>query len=65
MKIVTKRHGKVDSLKDAVILLRTIQRLRNRGIARRGIYRFSSFREADEWMMRQIANIPAPPKSKI
>lgn len=44
-----------DVLRDIDILQRTLNELRGCGIIPRGVYRFQSHREADEWMMRQIA----------
>lgn len=55
MKIVTKRHGKEDPLKDAIILQKTLSRLQGRALIPKGVYRFDSLEEADEWMIRQIA----------
>lgn len=56
MKVVTKRHGKEDPLKDAIILQRTLSRLQGRALVPRGVYHFNTPEEADEWMIRQIAN---------
>lgn len=64
MKIITKRHGKVDTTRDAAILLRTINRLRGGALVPKGVYRFSSMMEADEWMMRQIARTHVRQNSK-
>ena len=64
MKIITKRHGKPNPIKDAEILLKTINRLRKRALIPKGVYRFSSPEEADQWMMRQIVSTHARLKSK-
>ncbi|MBI4223908.1 MAG: hypothetical protein HY609_03160 [Deltaproteobacteria bacterium] len=59
MKTVTKRMGKEDPIRDAAILLKTINRLRNYDLIPKGVYHFSSFQEADQWMMQQIASTHA------
>jgi hypothetical protein len=51
MKVVGTRHADVSSMADQAALARTTALLR--GTARlvpRGVYRFSSFEEADAWM---------------
>lgn len=55
LKIITKRHGVVNTLKDAEILQRTMNQLRNYDLIPKGLYRFTTFKEADQWMIRQIA----------
>lgn len=64
MKVHTKRHGEEDPIRDAAILLHTINQLRNYALVPRGVYRFSSMEEADQWMTKQIANIHARQNSK-
>lgn len=59
MKVVTKRDGKEDSLKDAIILQRTLSRLQGRALIPKGVYHFNSLEEADEWMIREIASTHA------
>lgn len=64
MKIHTKRHGKEDTVQDAAILLKTINRLRNWALIPKGVYRFVSNQEADQWMIKQIASTHAHRSSK-
>jgi hypothetical protein len=63
MKTVTRRHGRADPLRDSAILQRTVNALRGGGLVPRGVYRFRSFEEAQEWMMRQMASTRARPVS--
>ena len=58
------RSEKEDVLRDARILQRTMIRLRGRSLVPKGVYRFGSHEEADEWMMRQIAATHARRNSK-
>lgn len=44
-----------DVLRDVDILQQTVNDLRGCGLIPRGIYRFLTHEEADEWMTRQIA----------
>jgi len=53
-KIRGRREGD-DVLRDIEILQRTVDELRGCGLIPRGVYRFRTHEEADEWMMRQIA----------
>lgn len=43
---------------------RTMNRLRGGALIPRGVYRFASHEEADEWMIRTIANTHAHLSSK-
>ena len=55
MKVVGARHADVSPMADQAALARTTDLLR--GTARlvpRGVYRFSSFEEADAWMTRMM-----------
>ena len=52
--MIAKRHGQSAPLKDVTILQRTMNRLRGYNLVPKGLYRFSTFKEADEWMMQQI-----------
>ncbi len=65
LRTVSRRPPGEDALRDASILLRTVNRLRGTGIAPRGVYRFASHEEADTWMMRQMARSPARRSLKI
>ena len=64
MKVVSKRAPGARVLDDVARLQRTLNRLRGRGLVPRGLYRFSSFEEADRWMMSQIARSAAHLNSK-
>lgn len=57
MKIVGKRTGKFPpSLENADVLQKTMQQLRGvKGLCPRGVYRFKSFEEAHEWMIKMLA----------
>ena len=55
MKVYTKRKGIVNGLKDVAILQRTLNRLRNFSLIPRGIYRFNTFAESEQWMIQKIA----------
>lgn len=48
-----------DVLADAAILQRN-NRLRGGALIRRGVYRFRNHEEADEWMIKEMANSRAP-----
>jgi hypothetical protein len=62
-RIPGRREGD-DLLRDIDILQRTVNDLRGCGLVPRGVYRFRSHEEADEWMMRQIAANHARHSSK-
>jgi len=64
MKIVMRRRGPADPLRDSAILQRTMNRLRGAGLVPRGVYRFATHEEADEWMTRQIVATHARRSSK-
>lgn len=64
MKIHTRRFRKENAVADSRILQRTINRLRGVGVAPRGIYRFTSHEEAEQWQIRQLARIHALQSSK-
>ena len=55
VKRVPGRREGDDVLRDIDILQHTINDLRGCGLIPKGVYRFRSHEEADEWMMRQIA----------
>jgi len=63
MKTVGRRRVDAESVG---ALQRTLSQLRGTGaLVPRGVYRFSSFEEADAWMTRMIAVTHASLKSKI
>ena len=65
MKVVTKRKGKEPPVQGAKVLQQTIHDIRGARLVPKGVYRFSSFEEADEWMMQAIVNTRARLKSKM
>ena len=68
MRTLGKRRVDGNPLQEAAALQRTLNRLRKAqglGLVPRGVYRFSSHEEADQWMTSQIATSPARRKSKI
>ncbi|MBI1870853.1 MAG: hypothetical protein HYS07_06650 [Chlamydiae bacterium] len=65
MKLITKRFGKVDFFRDVSILLRTINKLRKGALIPKGVYRFSSMEEADQWMIKAIVTTHVRLNSKI
>jgi hypothetical protein len=56
---VSKRTEGEDILRDAATMQRTMNRLRGGALVPRGVYRFRSHEEADEWMVRMIADTHA------
>ena len=65
MKMKTVGHRRVDH--DSIgALQRTLAAVRaTHAVVPRGVYRFSSFEEADAWMTRTMARTHASLKSKI
>ena len=60
IKVVGHRQPRQrDVEKDYDVLLRTLQVLRGRGICPKGVYRFTSFEEANQWIIKMIARITA------
>jgi hypothetical protein len=55
VKRVPGRREGDDVLRDIDILQRTVNDLRGCGLILRGVYRFRTHEEADEWMIRKIA----------
>ena len=54
-KIVGRRKMPDRSPSEANVLLHTVLKLRGkRGICRRGVYKFKSYEEANEWMLQQL-----------
>lgn len=53
-RIPGRRQGD-DVLRDVDILQQTLNDLRGCGLIPKGVYRFRSHKEADEWMIREIA----------
>ena len=53
-RVPGRRRGE-NVLRDIDILQETVNRLRGCGLVPKGVYRFRTHQEADEWMMRQIA----------
>jgi hypothetical protein len=55
VKRIAGRREQENVLRDIDILQNTMNQLRGCGLIPRGVYRFRTHEEADEWMMRQIA----------
>lgn len=53
-KTVGRRAAPADTLKYGLSLQRSLVELGGRFAVRRGVYRFHSFEEANEWMMNAI-----------
>jgi hypothetical protein len=64
VRVHTRRQQGEDTIGDAAILQRTVGRLRGVGIVPRGLYRFTTHEEAQEWLIRQMAAIHARQRSK-
>ncbi len=64
IKIFTKRHGEEPPVQGATILQETISQLRGPELVPKGVYRFSCFEEADEWMNQKIVSTRVLLKSK-
>lgn len=57
VKTVGRRSGEIGtSSKESAVWLNTIRQLRgNKGICPRGVYKFKTFEEANEWVYKMIA----------
>lgn len=55
MKILTKRGTVGNAQQDSAILQRTMNRLRGNALVPKGIYRFNTKEESNQWMIQQIA----------
>lgn len=64
MRRVSRRPEGEDTVRDAATMQRTMNRLRGGALIPRGVYRFADHEEADEWMIRTIANTHAHLSSK-
>lgn len=56
-KYISKRKMNKNSISDAAILLETISKLQGGKLIPKGVYKFSTFEEADEWALKMIAGI--------
>jgi hypothetical protein len=65
IKVVARRKRIEDPILDIEILQRTINDLRGKALVRRGVYRFESFEEAEQWMIREIVATHARRSSTI
>ena len=63
-KTVGRRANGGDPVAEAAALQRTLSALRGRALVPRGVYRFKTHEEADEWMMREIVNTRVRLKSQ-
>lgn len=64
MKTVGHNPRNPDPVKDARALLRTMNKLHGGPLVRGGVYRFKTFEEADEWMLREMVKQRARPNLK-
>jgi hypothetical protein len=64
MKVVGRRNTDGDPLRDAAILQRTVRKLQGNALVPKGVYRFASHEEANEWMIQTIAHTHAHRSSK-
>jgi hypothetical protein len=55
MKILTKRGTVGDTQRDSAILQHTMNRLRGFALVPKGLYRFKTREESNQWMIQQIA----------
>ena len=63
MKIIGKRVATRSTPREADILLNTVLGIRRgRGICPRGVYRFTTFKEANEWMFQQLVKSSLDPR---
>ena len=58
-KTVGRRVGAETSISEAAVLLKTIADLMPAGVCPKGVWRFKSFEEADDWALTQAARNPA------
>ena len=58
-RTVGRRVSAETSIEDAAVLLETLARLARFGVCRRGVWRFKTFEEADEWALTQMGRHPA------
>ena len=59
-KTVGRRVSAATPIADAAALLTTLSRLMPRAVCPKGVWRFNSFEEADQWALNQAARSPAP-----
>lgn len=64
MKVHGKRSEKGDPTQDIAAIQSLINTVRDNRLVPRGVYRFRSFEEADEWMMKQMVRLHARPVRK-
>ncbi|NNN04972.1 MAG: hypothetical protein HKL90_03635 [Elusimicrobia bacterium] len=59
-KTVGRRVAAEATIQDAAVLLDTIAEIMAAGICPRGVWRFKTFEEADDWTLLQAASGHAP-----
>ncbi|MDO8518535.1 MAG: hypothetical protein Q7T11_00030 [Deltaproteobacteria bacterium] len=64
MKVFTKRHGKPDKIEEARRLMTLVRRLRGDALVPKGVYRFKTMEEANQWMLQKMASTRAFLNSK-
>lgn len=63
-KVLQKKQRTRDPIADAKTMQSTINKLRGTALIPRGVYRFSTVEEADEWMIKEMARTRARLNSK-
>jgi len=58
-KTVGRRISAETSISEAAVLLETIASLMPSGVCPKGVWRFRTFEEADDWALTQAARNPA------
>lgn len=56
IKVISRRKVNPDPVRDSSILQRTINKLRNYALIPKGVYHFNSFKEADQWLIKEIVS---------
>jgi len=56
MKVIFKKLRTPDAIRDAKILLKTMNKLRKYALVPKGVYKFRAFEEANRWMIKTMAS---------
>lgn len=52
MKVIGKRTAKASAILDVTVLQKTLNQVLGHKTVPRGLYKFKTFEEADEWMIK-------------
>lgn len=63
-KILTKRFGKQDSIEEMGQLQELFNEIKNFLLVPRGVYKFKSYEEADQWMIKTMVSTHVSQNSK-